>query len=228
MKITFLHSGNTNFSPIPASNNLPLWYESINSYMGNRKQTINVNGEILTTATVKKCMPVFDVMTAGYLIVTWSDIKISIVNGTPVYEITEKILTNHNLEQATNHPSIFKEDDLIAKFINQWGIQTELGYSCLFIPPTHRENILSILPGIVDTDTYHLPIHLPLVLSDRNFEGVIPAGTPIAQVIPFKREKTQANYQQMLQSDKDKLFDMLHKQPFNGYKTNFWSSKNFL
>jgi hypothetical protein len=49
--------------------------------------------------------------------------------------------------------------------------------------------VFTILPGIVDTDEYYAPINFPMVINDPAFEGMIPKGTPIAQVIPFKREQ---------------------------------------
>jgi hypothetical protein len=61
----------------------------------------------------------------------------------------------------------------------------------LFISPLHRETPIIALPGIVDTDIYRAPVNFPFVLRDPKMSGLIPAGTPIIQVIPIKRDQWQ-------------------------------------
>jgi hypothetical protein len=80
----------------------------------------------------------------------------------------------------------------------------------------------------VDTDTYKAPVNFPFVLNDVKWEGIIPAGTPMAQVIPFKRE----SWKHRIGSDKElkeqKNVDMkLKTLLFNSYKKHFWSSKEY-
>ena len=77
---------------------------------------------------------------------------------------------------------------MFPKWINPWGIKTPKGYSIFIKNLPHRESIFTILEGVVDTDEYHVPVNFPFVINDVNFEGLIPAGTPIAQILPFKRE----------------------------------------
>jgi hypothetical protein len=228
MEITFIdYSGEHREPPTLAKNNLPSWYQEMPPYMNNIKSTKIVNGSRVTTATIKKCMPVFDTLTSGYLLNTWSDIIIENINNVISYRVTEPILTEHNIQQAPNHPAVNIQDDIIAKFLNNWGIKTPEGYSCLFIAPPHRENPISILTGIVDTDTYHHPVHLPFTLNNRNFTGVIPKGTPVAQIIPFNRIEWEARYESVNEEDNKKMLDKLYEHNFNAYKTNFWSSKRY-
>lgn len=228
MKISFLNEKQLdNTAPVLAKDNLPDWYKSTQPYINNVKQTGFINGSFLTTATVKKCMPVFDVMTAGYLICSWADIKIYREGNEVCYEVEENILAQHSPLQAGNHFAVDKNDDLVAKFINTWGIKTPEGYSCLFMPPAHRQNIISIMPGVVDTDTYNLAVHFPFVLSDRNFEGVIPKGTPLVQVIPFKRDEWEMEVKDIEPDVQTDLFNKLHEKEFNGYKTFFWEQKKY-
>lgn len=223
MKITFLHTEINEFPPVLSKDELPEWYKSMPSYMDGIKAHSLINGLPVTTATIKKCMPVFDILSSGYLIKTWADIEIYFVDDVPYFKIEEPILKDHNVKQADKHPQIQSKDDMVAKFINKWGIKTNQGTSCLFIPPSHRNNVLSILPGIVDTDTYHLPVHLPLVISDRTFSGVIPKGTPIAQVIPFTRQEWDVEYAEITKEEQKEILVKLYSQPYNGYKDKFWS-----
>jgi hypothetical protein len=76
MKITFTNSFDVDmseFEPQPASKFIPLWYKKTSSYVGSEEKKPE-NG--LTTATIKRCMPVFDAITAGYIITTYTDIYV--------------------------------------------------------------------------------------------------------------------------------------------------------
>ena len=228
MKISFVnHKGIEASSPIPARTHLPEWYKQAQSYIDGEKYHAFVNGSYITTATIKKCMPVFDVTTSGYLICAWDDIRISIENQIVTYDIDSPILGHHNTKQAQGHPALHPADDIVAKFINPWGIHTPEGYSCLFMPPAHRENIISILPGIVDTDTYHLAVHFPFVMTKRDFNGVIPKGTPLVQVIPYKRDEWEMECLNANEEAFHTQLNTLHETPFNGYKDQFWSVKKY-
>ena len=92
----------------------------------------------------------------------------------------------------------------------------------------HRESVFTILDGIVDTDQYKAPVNFPFVLNDVKWEGIIPAGTPMAQVIPFKRE----SWEHKIGSDKErqeqeKITRKLKTLFFNSYKRQFWSRKEY-
>lgn len=221
------------YSPRPASQFVPDWYKKMESYLGNEKKP---DGAGMSNGTIKRCMPVFDVITAGYIITTHTDIWVSwkeIVfdDGTtqknPWYEwASYDAIGFHPIEQAPEHPA--KNDFVYPKWINTWGIQTPKGYSTLFISPTHRDNPFTILPGIVDTDTYVVPVNFPMVLTNSNFEGLIPAGTPIAQVIPIKRD----SWEMLLGTNKNidfvqKSLNLLQSKFFDRYKSLYRQKKEY-
>jgi hypothetical protein len=98
----------------------------------------------------------------------------------------------------------------------------------MFLQPLHRESVFTILPGIVDTDTYTAPVNFPFVLNDPKFEGLIPCGTPIAQVIPFKRDGWKLNLGDDIQLRKvNSLINVLRKSFFDSYKTRYWFKKEY-
>lgn len=221
MKIEFLAvDKNVLIEPIPSKDYLPDWYKKAKPYFSEEKSTLWLNGLKFSNATVKKCMPVFDILTAGYLIKTWADIHVVKIDGITTYKIEEPILDQHIPEQSQSHPST-NPNSIMPKIINQWGVKTPKGYSCLFKPPSHRDNIISILEGVVDTDTYNLPVHFPFALTDSNFEGTIPKGTPISQVIPFKRSEWKMSCKVInpkhLKIQKERLGAKL----FNSYRDTF-------
>jgi hypothetical protein len=205
-QITFTNiSGAEIEKPEPASRFIPDWYKNMESYIGGEKKPTG-NGQ--TNATIKRCMPVFDAITAGYIITSYVDIYISQKPSVdaegketgqtlPWYEWPSfQPLEWHPVIQAPTYPnknSLLKNSSY-PKWNNPWSIKTPKGYSTWFTAPKHRESIFTILDGVVDTDTYSAPVNFPFVLNDWNFEGFIPAGTPIAQVIPFKRESWEMKF----------------------------------
>jgi len=244
MKITFTDTLGVleEFAPKPADKFIPPWYKDMDSYISKNKGTIigTSNG------TIKKCMPVFDAISSGYIITSYVDvyirqdeknetmyngpIDISGINSQPGYESPHyEPIGFHPIEQALNHP--YRGNHVISypKWVNPWGIKTPPGYSTLVIQPMHRDSIFTILPGIVDTDKYNAPINFPFTFNEADkFEGLIPAGTPIAQVIPFKRD----SWEMEIGKDKDVKESLLHLlkiniKIFDEYKNSFRQKKEY-
>jgi hypothetical protein len=218
--------------PVPASKEIPDWYKNSNSYINDLKVPVAGREPNTTTATIKKCMPVFDVISSGYIIKSPADVYViqrKNEDGStyPWFEWANfNLIEFHGNIQAELHPAL--NNFSVPKWVNAWGIKTPKGYSVLFTQPMHRDLPFTILPGVVDTDTYNLPVSFPFTLNDINFEGLIPAGTPIAQVIPFKRE----NWKMELGSEKDaqemkKQDKRLRSKFYDSYKTYFRQNKEY-
>jgi hypothetical protein len=98
----------------------------------------------------------------------------------------------------------------------------------MFVQPMHRESVFTILPGIVDTDEYYAPVNFPMVINNPEFEGLIPKGTPIAQVIPFKRESWSMQFGKDKQiKEQAKITAQLLTKFFDRYKTMFRANKEY-
>jgi hypothetical protein len=225
MKITFSNTSGIDIEqPQPASKFIPDWYKNMQSYIGgNKKPTGGGN----TDATIKRCMPVFDAIVSGYIITLPADVYVSIKEEKQFFEWSSLGLVQfHPVEQAPEHPA--RNQHAYPKWMNPWAIKTPKGYSVLFTQPMHRESVFTILPGIVDTDTYSAPVNFPMVINDPNFEGLIPKGTPIAQVIPFKREdwKMEIGSQKEL-IEQHSITQKLQTKFFDRYKSMFWSRKEY-
>lgn len=223
------------YYPKPAKFEIPNWYKELNSYIDNKKEysihETDTNLSALTTATVKKCMPVFDSITSGYIIYSVTDLFINNEDkSSPLYVWPSvKPVDFHTLKQIPNYPLGKEYVSSYPKWINPWAIKTPKGYSTLFVQPFHRESLFTILPGIVDTDTYSLPVNFPFILKDVNFTGLIPAGTPIAQVIPFKRDSWEIRFdeQEKSMSELTSKQSLLRSKFFDGYKTLFRQDKEY-
>ena len=218
------------YSPKPSSFFIPDWYKKLESYMDGEKKP---NGKGSTSGTVKRCMPVFDAITAGYIIVSAADVFVSQrenEEGTmsPYYEWSSyNLIDFHQIKQMPEHP---KRNGHMSypKWMNPWAIKTPKGYSSLFVQPMHRESPFTILPGVVDTDTYTAPVNFAFVLNDINFEGLIPAGTPIAQVIPFKRDAWQMSLGSQADFiEQQQVTNRLYTKFFDRYKSMFRQPKEY-
>jgi len=148
--------------------------------------------------SVKKCIPVLDYITSGYILQNYADILIKRswddVAGENISVDFKMPNSNSPISfHHTSQMSVIRNGHLkkIAKFNGVWGIKTPPGYSCLFYQPEYfNETRFKIFPGIVDTDQYTDPIGFPFMFEDckTSEEYIIEAGTPLVCVFPFKRE----------------------------------------
>jgi len=224
--ITFTNIYGLNvFPPKPAVKEIPKWYIDTPEYLEGESRKITNSG--FTPHTIKKCIPVFDALTAGYILYTQVDVQVEFKDGMSFYTWPDQnAIDLHPKGQASLYPA--ENNGPFAKWMNPYAIKTPIGYSVLLVQPFNRESIFTILSGIVDTDTYKAPVNFPFVLNDVKWEGIIPAGTPMAQVIPFKREP----WKQIMGSKEDfieqeKILRQLKTFFFNSYKKQFWSRKEY-
>lgn len=182
--------------PVPASKSMPEWYAKQNSYTEGVKR-IQSNGVI--NHTIKKCMPVFDVMSAGYIFQTICDFDVENDGQNVSWKWSMdgfNAIESHLKPQFDAIP-INKDEwhtEVAFKFINPWIMRTPKGYSTLFTMPFHQYELpFFTLPAIVDTDKHPIAVNFPF-LTKRGFEGLIPVGTPIVQAIPFKRDDWSSDY----------------------------------
>jgi hypothetical protein len=195
--------------PYPAARAVPEWM---------RTMPLMVDEKL---ATVKRCPPFLEAMTAGYVI-PLADVVA--VRRDPDGEV--KFLSDLPLMQQ--HPrsqyaaSPFK-DWPIVKFMNPWVVVTEPGYSTLFVAPFNRWDIPFMpLNGIVETDTYYNHIHFPAVCT-LSIGGAftLAKGTPIVQAIPFRRDEWSAEFKELELSRIDDIRAQLDADQHT-YKNKHW------
>jgi hypothetical protein len=229
--------------PSPIKLNIPEWYKKLEHSLENK--------------TVKGCMPFLDTLTSGYLLKIPQDfnIKHNINNQNEKGEkfkdsfqtfglydvnplITAKYLNLnsgidvHPVKQLEGSPLIEKNKNMsFYKILNPWKIKTPKGYSCLFLPPLNNsDDRFSIIPGIVDTDTFPNEINFPIVINGDKYtvlETTIKKGTPYVQVIPFKRDswKMFLKPREQKEIQNSRLFYNLTL--LNKYKDKYWSKKSW-
>ena len=172
--------------PVPAKSVMPDWFRRLPPVDKNQVHTRN-NG-----LTVKRCMPFLDALTTGWIIPLAATVRLEVRdNGQTVdagWEIDRVMVSNHANYQLAGNP---RDRRPPCKFHNYWTIATPPGWSCLFVPPMNRPNdVFEAVAGIVDTDTYTSHIHFPFFATDKDGIYTIEKGTPLVQVIPFRRGDT--------------------------------------
>jgi hypothetical protein len=212
--------------PKPSSTYIPDWYKKTIGYVNGKKEMWG-NGNI-PNVTIKKCMPVYDSITAGYIITLPADVEVKLVDGVQTFISNyPEIISYHQTIQVPEYPDDNNGNEY-PKWMNMWGVLTPPGWSTLFIQPLHRESVFTILPGLVDTDKFSLPVQFPFTMNDKSWEGVIPEGTPIAQLIPIKRESWVGEAGNNKDRDKNqKIFDKLFSLEVNRYKLSAWTKKEY-
>ena len=200
--------------PFPVSKAAPEWW---------RKMPGVVDG----VETVKKCVPFLDAITTGYTIplpadLFWND-KTKEFTNTAKFEINSDHLAIQT--EGVVLPDCY--DSQPHKWLNSWHIKTPPGYSTLFIHPLNRFDLpFYSFSGVVDTDTHPLVVNFPFVLK-KGFSGVIPAGTPMIQAIPFKRDDWESEIVDTGESySYNKQYEVFGP-PFSWYKRNAWNKKKF-
>jgi hypothetical protein len=138
----------------------------------------------------------------------------------------------HSLKQVEGSHFIEKNKNLpFYKILNPWKIKTPNGYSCLFVPPLNNsDDRFSIIPAIVDTDTFPNEINFPIIINGDKYpvlEDTIKKGTPYVQIIPFKRDnwKMIVKPREQKEIQNSRLFYGLRL--INIYKEKYWKKKSW-
>jgi hypothetical protein len=170
--------------PVPARDVMPEWFKRLPATDRPFLSTSN------NALTVKRCMPFLDALTTGWIIPLAATVRLEIRDdGHSVetgWDFDKTMVSSHNPHQVAGAPQSPRPPN---KFHNYWSIRTPKGWSCLFVPPLNRPHpCFEIVAGIVDTDTYHAHINFPFFAIGADGMYTLEKGTPIAQVIPFRRD----------------------------------------
>lgn len=200
--------------PFPASRIVPEWFRKMKPVSDDR------------VSSVKRCVPFLDSLTSGYIISLPVDVHYSKTRGFWTNAVFE-VVSHHAASQTADVVLPEEYNTTPFKWLNNFHIKTPRGYSCLFVHPMNREDLpFHSFSGIVDTDKHPVIVNFPFVIRD-DFEGVIPAGTPLIQIIPFKRDSWEMSVKD---SGKPHEYVMQHEvftHPLGWYRQKFWSKKKF-
>jgi hypothetical protein len=213
-------------TPQSAKSYIPEWYKNATNFIGD-KMTMGDNG---LNKDLKLCSPFMDSFLTGYIISTWCDIIVSKNDqGITEFRWTEEPqpIVNRNPQMAKTLPRPSGHSNSLYAWNVKWGTKTPNGYSAIFTHPLNRFDLpFTTTSGVMDTDMYSMGGEIPFFLK-QDFEGIIPEGTPIVQIIPIKRdswESIRSKYDDRFV--KNSLYQ-IGKTLYGGYKKLFWQKKSY-
>jgi hypothetical protein len=220
--------------PYPAVKKLPKWYMDESPLMFIQKDHPN-DGKLhlrgrRANITFKKCIPLLDGMSAGYILPLWADVLVEQENGIPsiYWKTINNVFEIHGSDTMRIVPPVGYQN-VVYKYLNCWIPQTPPGYSCLITSPLgHHDLPFKAVPAIVDTDKSTLEVLFPVWIKE-GLEGVVERGTPIAQIIPFKRDNWESTFDYY---EDGQYYGEIEEKNANKtivghYLKNHWSKKKF-
>lgn len=214
--------------PKPAKYYIPEWYKNIPAF--NPKDIEFNNGGRVSNTSVKMCMPFLDSLTTGYIQETWTDIHFKEMKDGSVefhYPAGPEII-----RVREGSPSLPVDNSLYPiEFVwqEQWDVKTPNGWGVIY---THPFNSLAMpfisCTAVIDSDRfYHTATGQYPFFLKKGFEGIIPAGTPMYQIIPFKKDNWKSRVLEYDHISTLKRHHVMAKKLYGAYKELFWEKKKY-
>lgn len=225
-------------SPSPANRANAEWWKNMEKYYHD------ASGQLIyphkKAATIRSCPAISDSVNFGYIVyspvdiyidaeredvISWQtpDIDLSILDD----QDNSTFINFHNRDQFREHTIPKGFHQTVMKINTLWGIKTDPGYSVWITHPINRNDLpLKVYDAVIDTDVFPLYFPYSFLVKD-GFKGVIKAGTPLIQVIPFRREDFSIS---ISEKNKEEIYNNLNQSLSrftNSYKKLFWKRKNF-
>jgi hypothetical protein len=172
-------------------------------------------------------------MGSGYSYLTPCDIKFDVTEDSATFEILDKNFENFVETRVPMHQfkTPYGYSSHHFSWNPEWAVELPEGYSALYIQPANRFELPFLtVAGIIDNDKVNMPGSMPFFFQN-NFKGIIPAGTPYAQIIPFKRESWNSEYIEESDQNIDKKISFnyyKYRKPNGGvYKNEVWEPRKY-
>ena len=221
-------------TPSPVSKDIPDWFKEADRFykMPDGEYAIMPDGG--KVPTWKACPALLDVMTTGYFLKTPCDIEFFMNSKNEIDVKVENPMMNDFCTKRQpmpqfEHPEGYYKEHFA--WFPDWAVELPDGYSALYTHPLNRFDLPFFMTvGIIDNDKVNLPGTMPFFLN-KNFTGLIKAGTPYIQIIPFKREDWTSEI--VIEdinniSNKNILNSKKYRIPNGGvYKNSVWTKRKY-
>jgi hypothetical protein len=184
-------------APKPTSKSLPGWYISADRFYKKPDGESYIGPDGGKVPTWKACPAIYDILTTGYVYKTPCDIEFFIDKSN---KISAKVLDPKYSDFIQNRDKMPQFDGPLGyhekhfAWYPDWAVEVPEGYSVLYSQPYDRYDLPFLTTsGVIDNDKINLPGTMPFFIS-KEWVGVLPAGTPYAQMMPFKREDWSSEY----------------------------------
>ena len=210
--------------PFPASGLIPSWWKSAKPYTSGKFEMDGFD----TNSSFKKCTPMLDALTSGYIFPLWSDVYVEQKNGMPsiTWRVKRDVFQVHGFDIGVEIPDGYSK--LIFKYLNLWYPKMPKGYSILITQPFGYNNSqFKAIPGVMDSDLSPHELAPPVYIKE-GFEGIIEKGTPMFQLTPIKRDDWDSEFTFYKDGEYERIQDRdILATIVNNYIKNFWQKKNY-
>lgn len=209
----------------PAKTAIPEWYKNTPRFIDNKKPT-----RFPINSTFKICSVFGESFTSGYMIPLAVDIAVEQTDeGAIISWASNKevfvILRDPKSNESLPIPSGYHNQHFVWETKHMVDIPD--GYSLLITHPLNRHDLPFITSsGIVDGKFVMYNGNIP-VFFNKTFEGIIPSGTPIAQIIPFKTESWSSMLDNTILEEGKINMDKSSYSAYGWYKKNIWKKKQY-
>jgi hypothetical protein len=216
-------------APRPAKSFYPKWVKEMPHTFINRN---NVEAPY-----ANYCMPFTDSFITGYIQELPCDVEFKkelLPDGgyQVIYRWANNFVPVSTRNEKDGSPNFFPKfpgyEHLDFQWMTFWEPKTPPGYSTFYMHPANRFDLPFLtMNGITDTDGWPIGGPIPFLLKE-GWEGVIPAGTPIIQMLFIKREDWHSS-KGVYDEEWDRGLQYQVRRVFkNGYKKLFWHKKVYL
>jgi hypothetical protein len=170
--------------PQPMRLSLPDWYTKSDLFNNGDRFANNM----VNSLTFKACLPFMDALTFGYSLVTPTDIQVSWKAGVQRFSWKGSIEPIIQRDSSNILPTPIGCSNEHYAWNSFNGIILPEGYSAIITHPMNRHDLPFVTSsGIIDDQMLWKGFFSFWV--KEGWEGIIPHGTPFAQIIPFKRDE---------------------------------------
>lgn len=208
---------------------MPEWFKKIEKFSGGKLSIMP------STITVKSCAPFMDAFLTGYYIPAPVDFLVEQTNNGPRitwnffdfdYKETDFVI-ERNVGMIPTLPIPLGFHSNHFSWSTKQILKVEDGYSLLITHPLNRDDLpFRTMSGVVDANYPMNGGKLPFLLRE-GFEGIIKAGTPIAQIIPIKTESWKLERNTNLLAEAKLARNESLKYIIGWYKNKYWKRKEY-
>jgi hypothetical protein len=227
--------------PVPGSDLIPDWYRKGESFINSETNKVAKKGDLFKTSGMKGCMPFFDSITSGYMLVTWADVEITKNDGGLLeFRYMEPDIFGNPQETNNDYKMIIERTGDLGHTIPRpighahnhmawsslWGISLPRGWSALITHPMNRFDLPFItMSAIMESDRFSPNGNIPFFIQE-GWTGIIKKGTPFAQIVPIKRSSWISTFSKMTVKDKF-LAISAREVDYGFYRSKIWVPKKY-
>lgn len=233
-------------TPDKSAKFMPSWYKKMPMKL--------MSGSGQAHGTVKTCVPFRDAMTNGFIVPLWHSVSIAVrddgaLGASFPSDLSRDLLARSSdkgevpnfdadLGSISGHPpnqfsdfasidrSVYKNSSSIIKFHSPWICKTRKGWSIL-VKPIANNFMNPVVPfeAVIDTDKYNVKLNFTCFVRTDKKMFDLKMGMPLAQIIPFKREKFSSGIKELTKKidDENKTSrKTLELYGRNAYRDLFW------